>query len=109
MADAERPIAQSPKSSREMPARDVDFDSKSVVICSQRFAFAQFRDLSPHAILLLSHSRGLNTCQRDGSCAGFAMRTPILGIKYLLRAGIWYGIIYSRITSSCGCFSVTTK
>ena len=37
-------------SSREMPARDVDFDSKSVVICSQRFAFAQFRDLSLHAI-----------------------------------------------------------
>lgn len=50
MADAERPIAQSPKSSREMPARDVDFDSKSAVICSHRFTFAQFRDLSPHEI-----------------------------------------------------------
>lgn len=89
--------------------RDVNFESKSVVTCSQRFAFAQFSDLFPHAFLLLSHSRGVNTCQRDGSCAGFAMRITILGIKYTLRAGIWYGIIYSRITSSCGCFSVTTK
>lgn len=97
------------RNSREMSARDADFDSKYVVTCGQRFVPAQFRNLFLMRFLLLSHSRGVNTCQRDGSCAGFAMRTPILGIKYLLRAGIWYGIIYSRITSSCGCFSVTTK
>ncbi len=45
MADAERPIAQSPKSRREMSARDVDFDSKFVAICNQRFTFARFRNL----------------------------------------------------------------
>ena len=38
------------RNSREMSARDADFDSKYVVTCGQRFVPAQFRDLSPHAI-----------------------------------------------------------
>lgn len=92
MADDERPIARLLKRTRDALARDVSFGSKSVVTCSQRFAFAKFRDLFPTCFFTPFTFPGNKYRRFYCLEIGIVMSVPFLAIKIPAQGGFFAGV-----------------